>query len=963
MAGPLLASFSVAFFLFSSFAGHANGQKSPSDELKILLELKFSLGISHLAPGFESWREDNPPCEFSFVSCEDRSSVSGIHLGNQKLSGTIPFKSICRLQSLAQLDLSSTGVYGGFGTAIGSCVNLEFLDLSGNSLSGVVPDLSSLKKLQALNLSGNAFTGDFPWRSLLSMPSLSSLGLGDNPFNPTLSFPEELSTMTKLKSLYLSNCGIQGTIPPWIGNLTALESLELADNLLLGEIPREISNLEKLWQLELYNNSLTGTLPAGFGKLSNLVYLDASMNNLQGDLSEIRYLTKLVSLQLFQNNFSGQVPFELGNFRNLVNLSLYSNQLSGALPSDLGKWADFDFIDVSTNLLSGPIPPQMCKNGAMTRLLMLENRFAGEIPASYSFCESLIRFRVSKNLLSGEIPPGIWALPRVNIIDLAMNNFSGAIGEGIGRAKALSQLSINGNQFSGELPAAISSAASLVSIEASDNLLSGEIPAAIGDLKKLQRLDLHSNRLKGEIPSSLGSCSSLSQVSLSDNSLSGAIPAALSLLPNLNSLNLSDNGISGEIPAALAALKLNVLDLSRNNLTGELPQSLAVDAYSESFSGNANLCSSTASFLRRCGPSSSSREAKLSTVIPIIASAAIAAVLIAWYLFKTKKKEGVSALSGNSWDMKSFQAVTFDEKKIVSGIRAENLIGRGGSGEVYRVELGEGQRVAVKVIRKPMAKAFEAEVAALSSIRHANVVKLFCSITGEEGSLLLVHEYLCNGSLWDHLHGEVEGKGRGGLEWFTRYEVAVGAARGLEYLHHGLSRPIIHHDVKSSNILLDESFQPRIADFGAAKVVLSGAGDDGSTGHVAGTLGYIAPEFAYTARLSTKSDVYSFGVVLLELATGRKPIEADFGEHKDIVGWVYAKMGEDGDGPTELLDPSIPQSSREEALKVLRTGVLCTMRLPALRPSMRSVVQMLKDASRAFPQKKSPEKAVTVSVV
>ncbi|XP_078440505.1 receptor-like protein 39 [Wolffia australiana] len=213
---------------------------------------------------------------------------------------------------------------------------------------------------------------------------------GDNPFNPTLSFPEELSTMTKLKSLYLSNCGIQ--------------ALELADNLLHDEIPREISNLEKLWQLELYKNSLTGMLPPGFGKLLNLVYLGASMNNLQGDLSKIRYLTKLVWLQLFQNNF-------------------YS---------------------VSTNLLSGPIPPQMCKNSAMTRLFMLENRFSGEIPVSYGFCESLIRFRVSKNLLSVEIPLRIWALPRVNIINLAMNNFSEKSEKGLGR-KALSQLSISGN--------------------------------------------------------------------------------------------------------------------------------------------------------------------------------------------------------------------------------------------------------------------------------------------------------------------------------------------------------------------------------------------------------------------------------------------------------------------------------------------------------------------------------------
>ena len=826
------------FLLFLNFSGTITSQNATSDELQILLELKLSLGISNSTRGFDSWRADIPACQFSGISCNDGISVSGIDLSNRYLGGKISFLSLCKLPSLSKLYMGYTAINGNIDEEIWKCKNLEVLDLEGNSLSGVIPDLSSLKKLQMLNLSGNGFIGNFPWTSLLSKADLYSLSLGDNPFDPTVSFPKAILNMTKLRWLYLSNCGIQGQIPPEIGNLKDLENLEVADSLLFGEIPEEITNLGLLWQLELYNNSLTGTLPRGFGKLSNLVYLDASMNNLQGNLSEIRNLTKLVSLQLFQNNFTGELPPDIGDFKNLVNLSLYTNQLSGELPNSLGSWSDFNYIDVSTNFFIGNIPPSMCKKNTMKRLLMLENRFTGEIPETYGNCTSLIRFRVSNNFLSGSIPATIWSLPNLNILDLANNNFSGPIHPEIKKAKSLSQLFISDNQFSGELPAEIARVSSLVSLDASNNQISGRIPTAISDLKNLGSLNLQGNKITGEIPPTLGSCFSLAQINLAQNSLSGPIPIILTNLSNLNSLNLSSNHLSGEVPEALSWLKLSELDLSNNDLSGELPSGLAIDAYSRSFVGNPNLCSSTAHFLRSC---SSKHSDRLKTLLPAIV-AAFAASFIIMYLFflKRPKKIKNTLLSKNSWDMKSFQTISFDEKKIIRAIRPENLIGSGGSGRVYRVDLGNGQTVAVKQICN--SKSFNAEVSALSSIRHTNVVKLFCSITSEEhSSSLIVYEHLCNGSLWDRLHEEeVESeKLESLLDWCTRYEVAVGAARGLEYLHHGLHRPILHCDIKSSNILLDEFFVPRIADFGISKTVYSAG--DGSSGQVAGTLGYIPP--------------------------------------------------------------------------------------------------------------------------
>lgn len=231
---------------------------------------------------------------------------------------------------------------------------------------------------------------------------------------------------------------------------------------------------------------------------------------------------------------------------------------------------------------------------------------------------------------------------------------------------------------------------------------------------------------------------------------------------------------------------------------------------------------------------------------------------------------------------------------------------------------------------------FDAEVRTLSSIRHVNVVKLYCSITSEDSSLL-VYEYFPNGSLWDRLHS----CGKMGLDWDVRYEIAVGAAKGLEYLHHGCERPVIHRDVKSSNILLDENLQPRIADFGLAKIVQANASKD-STHVIAGTHGYIAPEYGYTYNVTEKSDVYSFGVVLMELVTGKKPIESEYGENKDIVFWVSSKL-KTKESVLSIVDSSIPEVYREEAINMLRIAILCTDRLPTLRPTMRRVVQMLED--------------------
>ncbi|KAM7514465.1 hypothetical protein LguiA_004048 [Lonicera macranthoides] len=931
-----------------------------SEELQILLNIKTAFQNSNTKALFNSWNSNTSICNFSGITCNSEGTVKEINLSSRNLTGEVPFDSVCQLKTLEKLALGDNSLSGKVTEDLNKCVRLNYLDLGHNIFSGEFPDISSLNGLMFLYLNRSGISGTFPWNSLLNMTNMIVCSLGDNEFDST-PFPKEITKLVKLNWLYLTNCSIEGKIPPEIGNLTELINLELSTNRISGEIPPEIVKLNKLWQLELYENELTGKIPLGFRNLTSLEYFDASVNHIEGDLSELRFSNKLVSLQLLENELTGEIPEEFGEFKRLEGLSLYRNKLTGSLPQKLGSWSNFHFIDVAENFLSGQIPPEMCKMGTMTKLLILDNRFTGEIPASYANCITLERFRVSNNSLSGVVPSGIWGLPNLNFLDIAFNEFEGSITSDVKNAVSLAQIMVAKNRLSGELPPEISNAASLVSVDLSYNMFSGEIPVTIGGLKQLSSLQLEHNLFTGVIPVSLGSCKSLSDVNMAYNSLSGEIPGTLGSLPALNSLNLSANQLSGRIPGSLSSLRLSLFDISNNKLTGPIPESLSVEAYNGSFAGNIGLCSQKIKYFQRC-LSDSGKSHDLHTLIACIAVGSIVIIVsIAFFLHlkKSHQKDRERSLKEFSWNVKSFHVLSFTEDEILDSIKQDNLIGKGGSGNVYKVSTHHGIDLAVKHIwnsdsgdrkitrstspmlsknRQKSSREFDAEVKTLSSIRHINVVKLYCSITSEDSSLL-VYEYMPNGSLWDRLHSCRKTM----LDWETRYEIALGAARGLGYLHHSLEKPVIHRDVKSSNILLDEFLKPRIADFGLARIVQASNTNKDSAHVIAGTYGYIAPEYGYTFKVNEKSDVYSFGVVLMELVAGKKPIEAEYGENKDIVSWVSSNLKNKAT-ILNMVDSSISEGYKEEAIKVLKIAIMCTARIPSLRPTMRTVVQMLEDA-------------------
>uniref|UniRef100_A0A5B6Z2D6 non-specific serine/threonine protein kinase n=1 Tax=Davidia involucrata TaxID=16924 RepID=A0A5B6Z2D6_DAVIN len=592
-------------------------------------------------------------------------------------------------------------------------------------------------------------------------------------------------------------------------------------------------------------------------------------------------------------------------------------------------------------------------------LITFNNRLSGTIPASYGDCDSLSYVRIFNNELSGQIPVRFWSLPGLGFTQLENNRFEGTIPPSISGARHLTALLVSGNNFTGEFPSEICGLQELAVIDISRNGFTGELPSCLTKLKKLQKLDLQENMFGGEIPSSVSSWTDLTELNLSNNNFAGRIPSELGNLPVLTYLDLAGNLLSGEIPVELTKLKLNKFNISDNRLDGKVPPGFNREYFLTSLMGNLKLCSPDLKPLPLCP-----KPKPVSLyVIGILATFAILLFgSLTWYwVVKTRKLHpfGSKSKRSSSWKITKFHRVGFNEEDVLASLMKDNLIGTGGSGWVYKVQLKSGQTVAVKRLRggncQPEAEAvFWSEVETLGRIRHGNIVKLLCSCVGEDFRVL-VYEYMENGSLGDVLDGE---KGGVLLDWPKRFAIAVGAAQGLAYLHHDCVPPIVHRDVKSNNILLDEDFRPRVADFGLAKTLQQNVNEgDRVMSRVAGSFGYIAPEYGYTLKVTEKSDVYSFGVVLLELVTGKRPNDDSFGENKDIVKWVTeAALSTPEEGSStvgsscwgdldQLIDPRMMNPSKsdyEEIGKVLNVALLCVSAFPMNRPSMRRVVELLK---------------------
>ncbi|KAL2237052.1 receptor-like protein kinase 5 [Sesamum indicum] len=644
-------------------------------------------------------------------------------------------------------------------------------------------------------------------------------------------------------------------------------------------------------------------------------------------------------------------------------------------------------LHLSGKDLSGTIPSTICQLKNLVSINLFDNNISGDVPAALYNCSSLERLRLSVNGLSGTIPGELFLMKKLRELHLDGNRLYGKIPTPI-RASSLESLDLSDNQLNGSIPDDIGNLDNLMHLDLSNNSFSGTIPMRVFHMHQLYSMLLGYNNLSGELPTQLDFFS-LQELNITHNQLHGTIPRSLGQLPQLSVLDLSDNHLAGDIIENILHLRsMSVLRLCSNNFSGKIPHEYVNHEFAENCFEFSNLCSDDRTEGLPSCPSnlcsdnriqgflkchSKHDESKKHLIIIILEAVGCGVVGFAILLYLARKcwskKQMIAARckkiwpSGpppkdkEEWRMISFQRLNFDKADILSSLTDENLIGNGGSGKVYRVLINQtGNAVAVKSISnarksdRRLEKEFLAEIQTLGNIRHYNIVKLFCYISGKDLKLL-VYQYLVNKSLDQWLHGnkrEASSTGNSSvptLDWPTRLDIAIGVAQGLSYMHHDCSPPIIHRDIKSSNILLDSEFNAKIADFGLAKL-LSRHGDTITASAVAGTFGYIAPEYAYTRKVNTKGDVYSFGVVLLELTTRRQAVTQ--GDHMNLAGWAQLQYSAKN-AIVDALDAEIKESIHlDQIITVFRLGVICTATSPSNRPSMKDCLHILQNCRNNF---------------
>ncbi|KAM0070559.1 putative protein kinase RLK-Pelle-LRR-XI-1 family [Helianthus debilis subsp. tardiflorus] len=946
-------------------------QTFSTSEQTTLLNLKQTWGNP---PSLTNWNSTTSPCTWPEVHCRHNSVVS-LQLNSKNLTGLIP-GFICDLRSLENVILRDNYLTGEFPRVFYNCSKVVELDISQNLFVGRLPDdIDRLSRLETLELGANNFTGDIPpaigklselrllhlYQNLFngSLPpeignlsKLEVLGLAYNDF-PDPEIPLEFGRLKTLKMLWMAATNLVGKIPKSFSNLVNLESLDLSFNKLEGEIVPELFLLRNLSDLFLYKNNLSGHIPSAIQCL-NLRRIDISMNRLNGSIPDgFGKLRKLEVLNLYSNQFSGHMPTSIAHISTLTIFRVFRNNFTGELPPEFGVHSKLEAFEVSENMFSGKLPENLCKGGCLRGVVAFSNNLTGELPRSLERCDRIVTIQLYDNEFTGEIPLGVWTLSNISSLRLSGNSFSGELPRKVGGN--LSRLEISNNKFSGRIPPEISSWVKLNVFKASNNNFSGEIPPEFTALSELTVLYLDGNSLSGELPSQIKSWNSLTILNLARNKLSGQIPASLTSLQDLLDLDLSENQFSGQIPPQFNNMRLTALNLSSNKLTGIIPPSYDNMAYENSFLNNLNLCSaSRISNIGNCfvkTAHSNKFSPKIISMI-IISSALVllAAVMSTLFVFRDRVKKQPKR-TRTIWKLTSFQKMDFTEANILSCMTEANVIGIGGAGKVYRIGVGQPRgyvavkRIWNKLLDQSQENEFTSEVLILGSIRHSNIVKLLCCLSSQN-SELLVYEYMVHQSLDRWLHGKKRKLEPGSvpgfvLDWPRRLQIAIGAAQGLCYMHHDCSPPIVHRDVKSSNILLDSEFKAKIADFGLAKFLEKQKPGEDDMSSVVGSLGYFAPEYAYTSRINERIDVYSFGVVLLELVTGKEANEGD--EDLNLAEWAW-KHYEEGGSMMGALDLEIkdPDTYMEEISTVFKLGLICTSTLPSSRPSMKDVLEILK---------------------
>ncbi|KAJ9187177.1 hypothetical protein P3X46_002663 [Hevea brasiliensis] len=970
---------------------------------------------------FSMWNDSLHFCQWQGVRCGRRHErVTVLNLGSRGLVGFLS-PAIGNLSFLRSIDLSNNTFQGKIPEELGHLFRLENLILNNNSFSGEIPgNLSNCSKLEYLGLAGNKLEGQLPaeleslsnlknfiihWNNLTgvippffgNLSSLVSISAAGNSFQGNI--PDTLGQLKNLESLGLGTNELSGTIPTSLFNISSLQILSLSENQLsgslsseigfsspnlqyvqlrsnqfIGSIPLSIANFSKLQIFDLGDNEFSGKFLVNFGGINHLYVLSLSFNKLgSGEPDEFHFLhsltncTNLYALDLVANSFEGFLPNVLANLSvGLAFLGVGRNQISGSIPYGIGNLVNLDRLGMELNQLTGPIPPDVGKLHKLQRLSLAYNNLSGKIPESIGNLTLLLELDLHANGLQGSIPSSIGNCHSLLVLYLGRNKLGGSVPRELFTISALS-----------------------ISLDLSQNLLAGPLPIEISNLKNLVQLNLSENRFSGEIPSTLASCTSLEYLYMQHNLFQGSIPSSFRSLRGIRKLDLSHNNLSGSIPEYLETFSFEVLNLSFNNLEGQVPIKGAFsNATAISVDGNNKLCGGISELrLPKCTlKESKKRKMPLSLVLSISITCAILVVIaVSSTLYCCRRRRRKKKPSSDTLLQEPLQRVSYGMLlKATDGFSSSNLIGVGSFGSVYKGILGQDETiVAIKVLnlQHPGAsKSFMAECEALRNIRHRNLVKIItvCSSSDFQGNdfKALIYEFMSNGSLEMWLHSNPQTGDQGNearhLNLLQRINIAIDVASALDYLHHHSHQPIVHCDLKPSNILLDSEMTAHVGDFGLARFYpeITSLNQNSSIG-IRGTIGYAAPEYGLGNEVSTYGDIYSYGILLLEMITGKMPADNIFEEGLNIHNYAKNAMPNQ---IRKIVDPTLihtrveneeadnksnktPSNSRgnsqlavfEEVLtRLIKIGVSCSMESPQDRMEISHVLNELYSVRKLF---------------
>ncbi|KAF3772834.1 putative LRR receptor-like serine/threonine-protein kinase [Nymphaea thermarum] len=786
---------------------------------------------------------------------------------------------------------------------------------SGFDLSGPIPDttvgkLSGLEDLDLSNNSVSGFSSDF-W------------GLG-----------------ATLRSLNLSMNGISGFLPNDVGNLGSLRVLDLSHNNLSGEIPATFSSLTTLKVLNLKGNAFEGRIPGGIVNCAALVSLDLSLNRLSGKVPSrfASSLTELRELNLAENGIVGRGSDLFLGLKSVVFLNVSGNQFQGSLSGALSL-PSLQVLDVSRNWFQGHISSANARWSASLAFVDLsENQLSGDIFIAGS--RSLKHLNLARNRFArGSFPPGLLELAGLQFLNLSGTGLIGNLptGKEMSNLRTLAVLDISHNFIAGRIPDGLERLEGLNQLDFSWNNLSGEIPLPLQEkLPKMGRFNFSYN-FKLTICSSIILPRSFPSSFLGLNR--GSCPIAVN--PSAPKTGTTEGqpkhrGLKLAVAVVVAAVCLFMGLVCLVLACRRRPRLWAVKQLS--FKEEQPAVSGPFSF--QTDSTTWVADVKVATSVPVV-------------MFE-----------------KPLLNYTFADLLVAtSNFDRGTLLAEGRYGPVYRGVLPGGMHVAVKVLVNSASVGDEEvaqELERIGRIKHPNLVSLtgYC-FAGEQR--IAIYEFMDHGSLQRWLHDlpigtqitedwsndtweEDDGGGRSTWNegvtttWQFRHRVALGTARALAYLHHGCIPQIIHRDVKASSIYLDSSLEPRLSDFGLAKITMIDLKSESSS---TSWSGYLPPELVESETydaVSPKSDVYGFGVVLFELITGKKPVGDDYSDRRDtnLVSWVRDLVRKND--ASSAIDPKIAETGlKAQMVEGLRIGYLCTADLPSKRPSMQQVVGLLKD--------------------